>query len=503
MLVQAGAILLLLIGVVNLANLLLVSVSARSKELAVRQALGASRRRLAIEQLIEVAMLTFAGAALGLVLGAAGARLLPVLGVDHLPLGAQISFDSRVAAVAFASALALALVLATPIALHAVRQQTASSLPLASRGGTASRAAQRLRHGFVVAQVALSFVLLSVAGLLGLSLRHAMAVSPGFDAGQVTTAHVTLPGRSYPRGASILSFTARLTDELSRQPGVTAVAIATNVPLSGNNIKSAATVKGYVPQAGDSPRGHFSYGVSGDYFQAMGVALVEGRFLSSVDSEQSERVCVVDDVFAGRYWPGRSAIGEALFQGGTAGSDADAFRVVGVVGAVTQVDVTEGAGQGAVYYPLAHRLDRNVFVVVRTNGSAEVFAGTLRAAVRELDPELPVSDIQLMQARVAESLVVRRTPAVVITAFSILAVLLTAIGHVRPLELRRLSAAPRNRRTDGPRREACTSPGPIPVNRAASARRGHGDRHPRRVAGGSRRPDHSFPSVRPQSTSRH
>jgi len=149
-LVQAGAILLLLIGVVNLANLLLVSVSVRSRELAVRQALGASRRRLAIELLIEVAMLTFAGAALGLALGAAGARQLPVLGVDQLPLGAQISFDSRVAAVAFAAALAVALVLATPIALHAVRQQAASSPPLASRGGTASRAAQRLRHGFVV-----------------------------------------------------------------------------------------------------------------------------------------------------------------------------------------------------------------------------------------------------------------------------------------------------------------------------------------------------------------
>ena len=495
-LVQAGAILLLLIGVVNLANLLLVSVSARSRELAVRQALGASRRRLAIELLIEVAMLTFAGAALGLALGAAGARLLPVLGVDHLPLGAQISFDSRVAAVAFASALAVALVLATPIALHAVRLQAASSLPLASRGGTASRAAQRLRHGFVVAQVALSFVLLSGAGLLGLSLRHAMAVSPGFDTGQVTTGHVTLPGRSYPRGASILLFTARLTDELSRQPGVTAVAIATNVPLSGNNIKSAATVKGYVPPAGDSLHGHFSYGVSGDYFHAMGVTLVEGRFLSTVDSERSERVCVVDDVFARRYWPGRSAIGEALFQGGTAGSDADAFRVVGVVGAVTQIDVTDGGGQGAVYYPLAYRLDRNVFVVVRTNGSAEVLAATLRAAVRDDRSRAPGQRHPVdASPRCREPCGSPHSGARDNGLFHPCRAP-HRHWHVRRLELRSLSAAPRNWPTDGPRRETSASPGSVPVNRTAPARRGHGDRYPRRVVSGPHRPDHALPSVR-------
>ncbi len=139
--------------------------------------------------------------------------------------------------------------------------------------------------------------------------------------------------------------------DIARQPGVSAAGVVNNVPLSGNSGKSAATVKGHVRLPGESPRGHYSYGVDGDYFAAMGFSLREGRFLTADDSRRSARVCVVDEDFARYYWPHSSALGQQLFLGSEPASDAQAFTVVGVVGAVKQAGLTDQTAQGAVYYP--------------------------------------------------------------------------------------------------------------------------------------------------------
>jgi hypothetical protein len=136
--------------------------------------------------------------------------------------------------------------------------------------------------------------------------------------------------------------------EISRQPGASAAGVVNNVPLSGNSGKSAATVKGHVRRPGESARGNYSYGVDGDYFAAMGFSLLEGRFLTADDSRRSSRVCVVDEDFARYYWPHGSALGQHLFAGGEATTDAQAFTVVGVVGAVKQAGLTDQAAQGAV-----------------------------------------------------------------------------------------------------------------------------------------------------------
>jgi predicted permease len=428
LLLQAGVLFLLLIGGVNVANLLLIRATARTKELAVRQALGASARHVVTEVLVETTLLTAMGGLLGLAVGAGGIRLLGALGADHLPLGAHIAFDARVGLAAFGGAILLGLALAVPIAWYHLRGHSQTALHAEPRGATASRAGEHLRHGFLVVQMALAFVLLAGAGLLGLSLEKVLSVSPGFRPANVSSGHLSLPATSYPDDGSLLAFTERLTADLRGQPGVLAAGVVTNVPLSGNSIKSAVTAEGHVLQRGESLRGHYSYGVTGDYFAALGIPLSEGRFLTADDSRRGERVCVVDEDFARRYWPHGGAVGQRVFQASDPAPDAEAFTVVGVVGAVRQAGLTEDEAQGAVYFPFAHRLDRSLFVVTRASASADAAGRTLQAVVRRIDPELPVDDLRSMEGRIADSLVARRSPALLAGLFSSLAVLLTAIG---------------------------------------------------------------------------
>lgn len=428
LLTQAGALFLLLIGVVNLMNLLLIRANARLKELAVRQAIGASRRHVVNEVLVETTLLTLVGGLLGFAVGAGGIRLLSVLGADRLPLGTHIAFDLRVALAALAGAVVLGLVMGIPISWLSLRGYAADALQSESRGGTAGRAAQALRHGFIVAQIALAFVLLAGSGLLGLSLRKVMAVSPGFRPENVLSGQISLPGKGYPDGPALLAFTEKLEAELGRQPGVLAVGVATNVPLSGISNKSAATVEGYRPPPGESLRGHYSYSVGGDYFNALGFTLREGRFLVEADSRRPDRVCVVDEDFARHYWPKGGAIGRRVFEGGEVGAPSEAYTVVGVVGAVKQAGLVEDQAQGAIYYPYGHRPDNLVYVVTRTSLRPETLGITLREVVRKIDPELPVTDLQSMETRIADSLVARRSPALLAGLFSGIALLLTAIG---------------------------------------------------------------------------
>jgi putative ABC transport system permease protein len=428
LLLQAGVLLLLLIGTVNLANLLLIRANARVKEHAVRRALGASRSQVVSEAVTEATLLTSAGGLLGLAVAAGGIRLLASSGAERLPLGSDIAFHGRLALVGLAAAIVMGIALAVPIAWFNLRGQVEAALKSESRGGTIGHAAQRLRHLFTVAQIALSFVLLAGAGLLGVSLNRTMAVSPGFQADRVLSAQISLIGEKYPSPAAGLAFSETLVNNLTRQPGVSFAGVVNNIPFSGHSGKSAAYVVGHTLRPGESPRGHYSYGVGGDYFQAMGFSLWEGRFLTAADSRRQQRVCVVDRDFARYYWPDGSALGHRLFQGSDPGSDADAFTVVGVVGAVKQAGLTEDGAQGAVYYPYIHRPDSHIFVVARARVSLGSLGLTLQKVVRQIDPELAVDDIRPMDARITDSLAVRRAPALLAILFSAIALLLTAIG---------------------------------------------------------------------------
>jgi hypothetical protein len=204
--------------------------------------------------------------------------------------------------------------------------------------------------------------------------------------------------------------------------------VVNNVPFSGNSGKSAATVMGHVLRPGESSRGHYSYGVGGDYFSAMGFSLRAGRFLTAADSRRPERVCVVDEDFARYYWPKASAIGQHLWEGSEAGKDAEAFTVVGVVGGAKQAGLTEDEAQGAIYYPYVFRFDDSVFVAVRTSLPPDSLGLALQQVVRRIDPDIPVNDLRSMETRIADSLLARRSPALLAAFFSSIALLLTAIG---------------------------------------------------------------------------
>ncbi|MEY2438800.1 MAG: hypothetical protein QOI34_185 [Verrucomicrobiota bacterium] len=437
-LMQGGVFFLLVIGAVNLVNLLLIRASGRAKEMAIRQSMGASRRHVVTQVMVETILLTFCGGLLGIIVGAWGLRLLEVLGADRLPLGAHISFEGSLAAIGLLGALVLGVLIAVPIAWFNLSSHLANVLQSESRTGTINRATQRLRHGFIVAQIALAFVLLAGAALLGLSLKKVMEVSPGFRSHQILTGECTI---SWQLAQDSVGIVDRLLDSIRQQPGIAAAGTVTNIPLSGDNGKTAITPKGYVAPPGQSLHGHYSYGVNGDYFSALGIPLREGRFLTSADSHRSEHVCVVDEDFARRYWPKGDALGQQLFHPGVTGRDQpwsgdkkseveeeNLFTIVGVVGTVKQAELTEAQGQGAVYLPYAYREGASVFVVIRTSQRPEAFAETLRKLVRAAHSDLAFDNIRSMDTRIAESLITRRSPALLAGIFAGVALLLAAIG---------------------------------------------------------------------------
>jgi predicted permease len=316
-------------------------------------------------------------------------------------------------------------VIAVPIAWFNLSSSLAAALQSESRTGTISRAAQRLRHGFIVAQIALAFVLLAGAALLGLSLKKAMAVSPGFRPDHVLTGECTV---SWDLQRERVGIVDRLLESIRQQPGIAATGTITNIPLSDSG-KTPVTPKGYVPPPGQSVHGHYSYAVHGDYFSALGIPLREGRFLTSADSHRAERVCVVDEDLARRYWPNGGALGQRIALGDEK-DDAQLFTIVGVVGAVKQAALTEAQGQGAVYLPYASDRDEHasIFVVTRTNQRPEAFAETLRKLVHAVHPLLAVDNIRSMDTRIADSLITRRSPALLAGIFAGVALLLAAIG---------------------------------------------------------------------------
>ena len=362
-------------------------------------------------------------------MGAWGTRLLEVLGADRLPLGAHIAFDGWLASIGLVGAVILGVVIAVPIAWFNLSSHLANALQSESRTGTISRAAQRLRHGFIVAQIALAFVLLAGAALLGLSLKKVMAVSPGFRADHVLTGEFTSRWQLTTNRQRV-AIVDRLLESIRQQPGIAAAGTITNMPLSGDNGKTAVTPKGYVP-----PPGRI---VARSLFLWRHRRLLLGarhsiarRTVPDLGGfSPSGTVCVVDEDFARRYWPNGGALGQRVIvhDGERFRARRKLFTIVGVVGAVKQAELTEPQGQGAVYLPYVYRDGANIFVVTRTSQRPEAFAETLRKLVRAADPELAFDNIRSMDTRIAESLIARRSPALLAGIFAGVALLLAAIG---------------------------------------------------------------------------
>ncbi|OIR01538.1 macrolide export ATP-binding/permease protein MacB [mine drainage metagenome] len=427
LLLQAGVLFLLIIGGVNLANLLLIRASSRTKEMAVRQALGAGRRHVAAEVIVETMLLALGGGLIGLLLGWLGVDLLRSLGANELPLGGTIAFNLRVALLSIAGALGVGLLLSIPVIWYNLRANLASTLQAESRSGTTSRAAQRVRHGFIVAQIALAFVLLSGAGLLGVSLKRVLATPPGFNPDHVLSGAITLPWSGYKDDKSRTTFVERLLPALRELPGVSRVAITTNLPFAGVTADSVVSVEGHTLKPGQSLRGHYLTSVSPDYWSLMGIPVLRGRVFNYADTQRPERVCVVDKAFANYYWPGGDPIGHRLAPDVTV-NDKNAFTVVGVVASVKQTDLAEVPGHGVVYFPYSQGYVAHFDVLVRSTLATAALAPMIRKAVLKLDPELPLDDVKPMQARIDDSLIARRSPAVLAAIFAAAALLLAAVG---------------------------------------------------------------------------
>jgi predicted permease len=428
LLLQGGVFFLLLIGGVNLVNLLLIRASGRTKELAVKQALGAGAGHVAGEVAAETVLLAIGGGVLGLASGAAGVSLLGALGTDQLPVGTAIVFDLRLALISLGASLAVGLILSLPIIWFSLHARLASVLQTESRGGTVSRAAQQVRHGFIVAQVALAFVLLSGAGMLGLSLKKLMSTSPGFRPEQVLTGKIALPWKGYPEDPQRVAFMERLVTELRAQPGVTAIGLTSSLPMGGSYNNSATSIEGQDPGAGGTVRAHIMGSAAGEYWQAMGIPLLEGRYLEDADNHRDLKVCLIDRDFAQRYWPGQSPLGRRISPNPKF-EEKEAFTIVGVVGNVKQTELADTKAQGAIYFPMkANWTPNNFSVVIRTAMEPTALAPMLQKVVLKLDPELPVDQLKPMQGWIDESMVARRSPAMLAGIFAAVALVLAAVG---------------------------------------------------------------------------
>ncbi len=437
-LLQVGSLCLFLIGAVNLSNLLLVRANARAREFAIRRSLGANTWQLSRQIFTEIMFLSVLGGLGGLAVGWLGIRLLPVFGVDQLPMGMHVSFDRRIALAGLLGALAAGVVLALPVLWLSLRRQIATVLGSGSRGVTVGQASQRLRHGFVATQMALSFILLAGTGLLTVSLKRTMAISPGFKMEQTMTGHISAVHNRYLANTAHTDradFANRVVTELGALPGVSASGITTSLPLhvvAKDVEQRAMTPVGSLSLSGEGLPTAIPYvhGIAGDYFQAIGVSLQAGRLFDETATPRDANTCIVDEAFANRHWAGTNPIGRRIYNGPTIDDNMVPFTVVGVVSSVKHAKLTEKDSGGTIYLPLRRhvlKLD-NLYVVVRTGQKPESIGPIMQKIIRDIDPDLPLHDLKTMETRLSNSLITQRSPMFLAGIFSVLALLLVAIG---------------------------------------------------------------------------
>ena len=425
----------LLIGCVNVANLSLVRATVRLRELATRMALGAGRWRIARQLLTESAVLTAAAGALGLALGVWSLSAFRLLGLEALPRGGEANLDwTSVFFTVMLVALVGIAVGAIPLA-YVLRANINDVLRQEGRSGTASRGARAMRYALVAVEVALAFLLLVGAGLLLASFQRVLAVQPGFDPKGVLTASVSMPASRYQDNPAVVAFVDRALAAVRAMGGVRAAGITNSIPFGGSYSDSAIVAEGYTMAPGESIIAPNNVIVSPGYFEAMRIALVRGRLFDARDTADSARVAIVDEELARRFWKGRDPIGKRMYLPASAedliapGPNAIYLTVVGVVRNVKlQALVGGDTRYGAYYFPIAQQPRRNVTFAIRTDGDPSASTASLRAAMKALDPDMPVYSIYTMEQRTSRSLSDRRTPLVLAVAFGAVALLLSSIG---------------------------------------------------------------------------
>ncbi|PYO69243.1 MAG: ABC transporter permease [Gemmatimonadetes bacterium] len=425
-LIVLGAVsLVLLIACANVANLMLARAASRERELAVRAALGAPRWRLVRQALVESVMLALAGGAAGVLLASWGVHLLVRAAPPEVPRIADIRLDLTVLAVTALVSMAAGVLFGLPAALS--RSDAAiQDLHAATTRTTAGVPAVRLRGALVIAQMSLAIVLLVGAGLLVRSLRRLIAVDPGFDPVNLSAVTITLPPPAYPDSLRRVAFYERLLERVRTMPGVQSAGIISWLPMTPGNASTTLTVVGRPEPAPGQASAAAIRLVDPGYFAAMRIPLKRGRSLAPSDRIGSAPVAVISEAMARKLWPGEDPIGQHVkveWWHPTA-----SVEIVGVV-ADSRHDGLDAEFAPTLFYPFAQESRQiRMSLVLRSTLPPATLTRMVRAAVSEMDKDVPVADAVTMYHHIAEMMADRRYPAFVLGLFAALALALAAVG---------------------------------------------------------------------------
>jgi putative ABC transport system permease protein len=432
LLVLLGAVgFVLLIACANVANLLLARAAARSKEIAVRTALGATRERLLRQLLTESIIVSLAGGAVGLLLAYLGVRSLVAMDIGNLPRSEEIGIDGTVMIFTLAISLLAGVLFGLAPAIHTVTPDVHGALKEGGRGTTADRGSHALRRSLVVTEVALALTLLTGAGLLLKSFARLQGVDPGFDPTNLLTFNIALPQTRYANDTTQAGFFDQVLPAIARVPGVLDVGATSVMPFGGSWSTGSFEIEGYQPPENQpGPWGDIRV-VSPQFFETMRIPLLRGRYLTDQDRDRSRPVAVIDQEFVRRYWPNVDPLGKRFTFGPPDGvtdtTQNEWIEVVGVVGHTAHEGLDADA-RLQLYLPYRQVTFPFMAVAVRTQGNPERYVNLVRQAVRSVDPDQPISGVSNMEELLSKSVGQRRLSMMLLSLFSGIALVLASIG---------------------------------------------------------------------------
>ncbi len=417
----AAVSLILLIATANVATLLSSRAAARQREISLRAALGASGGRVVRQLLTESIALALLGAVVGVALALAGVRIFTHSSLATLPRIDEVAVDGRVLAFTLVVSIASGVLFGLLPALHAARSRLTSDLTAGQRESS-SRTGRRINNGLVIAQLALSVMLLIAAGLVLKSFQRLTTLDLGFRTAGVTSFSLALP----PRINNSLTFTAFLSSALEQVravPGVRSAALAGSIPFEGQSNYDGYLIGGRpVPASGNEDQ-TYQTGVTPGYFSTLGIPLLFGRDFATTDDTTSQAVGIVDETLARRYWNGAEALGKRIRVGG----DTTWFTIIGVVGAIHDDDASKPR-EPHLYISLYQDGGNRITLAVRTDGDASVIVPGVRRAIAQVEPAIPFEGARTFAAVVDQSFDTRRLTKILLGGFAVLAVVLAGIG---------------------------------------------------------------------------
>jgi predicted permease len=422
----------LIIGCLNLANLMMVRATARLHELGTRFVLGATRWRVGRLLLTESVVLTLIGGSLGLALGTWSLRLLEVFDHLQIPRIDEVRMDGQAMLLTLGLSLLVGLAVGVFPAVVANRHDLYAVFrgggPTGTDSGRSAGKGTPLRNTLVAAQVALAFMLLIGGGLLFTSLRNVLAVEPGFNTERLLVADMVLPDTRYEDDVARMEFVRAAQESIGALPGVRRVTVANQLPFSGRRSNTVLSVEGRRRQQGESMAPFYQTAVTSGYFQTMGIPLRAGRDFRATDIDGSGEVALVDDRMAQFCWPDESPIGKRFTYDIPPTEEYEWVTIVGVVGSVVQNDLADLAPQGAFYRPYAQSSSAFLQLAVRTGSDPQNLLGPVREELRSLDPAVTIINGRSMNDSLGERLIPRRLPMLALNAFAGVALFLSAIG---------------------------------------------------------------------------